>query len=166
MKNPAEKILRLNEALSWRKELRGKSCSLAVTNGCFDILHRGHASYLYEASLKADSLLVLVNSDASVRRVKGENRPIIDEDDRAYMLASLESVSAVVLFDTTDCTGQLQALEPDVYVKGGDYTPETLVQEEYKLLKAMGVRIELIPPVAGLSTSALIERILATAEER
>ena len=162
MKDPLRKVRTLNEVLEWRRRLREHTRSLAVTNGCFDLLHRGHAQYLYEASGKADELLVLVNSDDSVRRVKGPGRPIIGEADRVFMLASLEAVRAVVVFDTMDCTRQLQSLKPDVYVKGGDYTTETLVQKEYKLLVAMGCRIELIPPVPGMSTTALVERIQTT----
>lgn len=161
MANPVDKIISLSAALSWRQRLEHDKQTMAVTNGCFDIMHRGHAQYLYEAAQKADALLVLVNSDASVRAVKGEGRPILPESDRAYMLASLEAVTAVVVFDTENCTSQLRSLKPDVYVKGGDYRPETLVQDEYRLLQSMGCRVELIPPVPGVSTTEIISRIQA-----
>ena len=159
MQDPVRKVMALETALQWRETLAEGGRTLAVTNGCFDLLHRGHVEYLNRARNEADALLVLVNSDASIRTVKGAGRPIINQDDRVYMLASLESTDAVVLFDTEHCTGLLGRIRPDVYVKGGDYTEETLVQEEYRLLKQMGCRVALLGLVEGMSTTDIIRRI-------
>ena len=114
MKNPEKCLLTLDEAVLWREELRKNNRKLVVTNGCFDLMHRGHASYLIEAAKLGDELLVLINSDASVRAIKGETRPVVSENDRAYMLAALESVSRVVIFDDSRCNKELAALKPDV----------------------------------------------------
>ena len=127
MKNPEKCLLTLDDAILWREDLRKNNRKLVVTNGCFDLMHRGHASYLIEAAKLGDELLVLINSDASVRAIKGETRPVVSEKDRAYMLAALESVSRVVIFDDARCDKELAALKPDVYAKAGDYTLETLV---------------------------------------
>ena len=126
MKDPAKCLLSLEEAVAWREKLRREGRRLTVTNGCFDLVHRGHASYLIEAAKLGDELLVLINSDASVRSIKGESRPVVSELDRAYLLAALESVSKVVIFDSSRCDKELAALKPDIYAKAGDYTLETL----------------------------------------
>lgn len=159
LKAPEQKILPWQKVLQWRSQLQRQGKELAVTNGCFDLLHRGHAEYLYYARQKADALLILLNSDSSVRAVKGAGRPIIDEYSRAYLLASLEAVDIVTIFSTHTCLTQLSELQPEVYVKGGDYKEETLVQEEYRLLQKIGSRIELIPAVKGISTTALADKI-------
>lgn len=156
---PDKKILSWEETLERRGQLREAGKVIAVTNGCFDLFHRGHAEYLYHARQKADALLILLNSDSSVREVKGPHRPLIDEYSRAYLLASLEAVDIVTIFSSSTCLSQLRELQPEVYVKGGDYKEETLVQEEYHLLRSMGAKIELIPAVKGLSTTTLLERI-------
>ena len=126
MKDPEKCLLSLEEAVIWRKELRCAGKRLVVTNGCFDLVHRGHASYLLEAAKLGDELLVLINSDASVKALKGDSRPIVSEADRAYLLAALESVSRVVIFNSSRCDRELAALQPDIYAKAGDYTIETL----------------------------------------
>ncbi|MCF7855745.1 MAG: adenylyltransferase/cytidyltransferase family protein [Candidatus Pacebacteria bacterium] len=159
MRDPKGKLMTLEEALEWRRVVAEAGHLTAVTNGCFDLLHRGHVEYLNRARAEADVLLVLVNTDASIEKVKGAGRPIVRQDDRVYMLASLESVDGVVLFDTEHCTDLLEKLTPDVYVKGGDYTEETLVQEEFRLLKRMGCRIALLGFVDGMSTTDIIRRI-------
>lgn len=149
----------LDTVLEWRNELRRAHVTLGVTNGCFDLLHRGHADYLAKARLACDRLLVLVNSDDSIRQVKGPTRPIVQEDDRVYMLGALECVDAVLTFTSKHCTDLFERIKPDVYIKGGDYTEETLVREEYLLLKSLGVEFVFIPFVPGLSTTGMIERI-------
>ncbi len=161
MRKPEGKIFSLDEALSWRRQQKEVGNSVVVTNGCFDLIHRGHMEYLARARQYGDALLVAVNSDSSIRGIKGPSRPILPEEDRAYMLASLEAVDAVLLFSTPKATDLLRRLQPDVYVKGGDYKTETLVQEEYQLLKEMGCEIRLAPLVKGLSTTELIKRIRA-----
>jgi len=158
MRDPETKCLSLEAALVWRGELRRRRRTLVFTNGCFDLMHRGHMTYLAAARRCGDALLVAMNSDASVAAIKGPGRPVLPQQDRAYMLASLEAVDAVVLFGTPNVTELLRQLAPEVYVKGGDYTENTLEPNEYRVLRQMGCRIELVPAVAGLSTTELIRR--------
>ena len=159
MKDPETCLISLPDAVAWREELRQKKRKLVVTNGCFDIMHRGHASCLFEAAKLGDELLVLINSDASVRRIKGEARPIISELDRAYLLAALESVGKVVIFDDSRCDVELTALQPDIYVKAGDYTLETLDPYEREALQKSGSEIVFMPFVYGFSTTKIVEKI-------
>jgi len=158
-RNPATLVMTLGEAVKWRRALLSSGRKLAVTNGCFDIMHRGHAEYLYQSRELADALLVLINSDASVRALKGPSRPIVPEEHRAYMLASLEAVDAVVVFDSSRCDRELAALAPDIYVKGGDYTPESLDPGERAALLAAGTRIVIKPFIPGFSTTDIIRKI-------
>jgi len=159
MRNPHDKIMSLSQAQAWCRELKAAGVEVGVTNGCFDLLHRGHVEYLNRARAAAGALLVLVNSDASIRQVKGAGRPIVEESDRVYLLASLESVDAVVMFETVNCLPLFEALKPAVYIKGGDYTEETLVREEYLLLKRLGSRFVFIPFVPGRSTTEIVRHI-------
>ncbi len=156
---PADKIMGLADAIDWRERLRRQGKRLAVTNGCFDILHRGHVDYLHRARLAADALLVLINADASVRELKGPTRPVNDEYARAFVLAGLAAVDATVIFAGERCTAELRALEPDVYVKGGDYTIETLNEEERQALLDGGSEFCFIPFVEGYSTTQTIARM-------
>ena len=153
------RLLSLDDAVVWKKELESAGKRLVVTNGCFDIMHRGHASYLEGARNLGDALLVLLNSDASVRALKGESRPIVCEDDRAFMLNSLRCVDRVVIFDSQRCNKELSALAPEIYVKAGDYTVETLDPAERQALFDSGTEIVFMPFVPGLSTSSIIEKI-------
>lgn len=162
MKDPAKCLLSLSEAVAWREDLRKAGRTLVVTNGCFDLMHRGHASYLLEASKLGDELLVLVNSDASVRRLKGEGRPLVSAVDRAYLLCALESVSRVVVFDGARCAAELAALRPDVYAKAGDYTLEKLDPSERQALLDGGSRIVFMPFVNGFSTTGIVRKIAAS----
>lgn len=162
---PADKIMSLADALDWREELRRQGIRLAVTNGCFDLLHRGHVEYLDSARRAADALLVLVNSDNSVRALKGPSRPVNDEFSRAFVLSGLAAVDATVIFDAERCTAELSALQPDVYVKGGDYTVETLNPEERQVLQDAGAEIIFIPFVNGFSTTNTIEKMRSNDEE-
>ncbi|MBE6380131.1 MAG: ADP-heptose synthase [Lentisphaerae bacterium] len=155
----------LADALDWRETLRRQGIRLAVTNGCFDLLHRGHVEYLDSARRAADALLVLVNSDNSVRALKGPTRPVNDEYARAFVLAGLASVDATVIFDSERCTAELSALAPDVYIKGGDYTVETLNPEERQVLQDMNTEIMFIPFVNGFSTTGTIEKMRSNDEE-
>ncbi len=159
MKDPARSLLSLEQAVRWRGTLRRNGRRLAVTNGCFDLLHRGHASYLLAARACADALLVLLNSDASVRSLKGPSRPLNTERDRAYLLASLRAVDRVVVFDSPRCDAELAALSPDVYVKAGDYTLEKLDPGERRALLDAGAEIVFMPFVPGLSTTGIVEKI-------
>ena len=158
--DPAARVMDLETALRYRETLRKEGKRLVVTNGCFDLLHRGHASYLAAARECGDALLVLVNSDASVRALKGPTRPVVDEYSRAFLLASLRAVDAAVIFDGSRCDRELAVLKPDVYVKAGDYTLETLNPEERAALEAAGTEIVFMPFVAGFSTTGTLKKIL------
>ena len=162
---PGDKVMSLADAIEWREELRRQGIRLAVTNGCFDLLHRGHVEYLDSARRAADALLVLVNSDSSVRALKGPTRPLNDEYSRAFVLSGLAAVDAAVIFDAERCTAELSALAPDVYVKGGDYTVETLNPEERQVLQEVGSEIIFIPFVNGFSTTGTIEKMRIADEE-
>ena len=161
----ADKIMTLAEAVRWREGLRAAGSRLAVTNGCFDILHRGHADYLDRARRAGDALLVLLNSDRSVRELKGPERPVNDEYARAFVLGALAAVDAVVVFDGKRCTAELAALRPDIYVKGGDYTVETLDPEERGVLLEAGSEFRFIPFVAGYSTTETIRKMRAASQK-
>ena len=160
--NPENGILSLEDAVKWRETLRREGKKLAITNGCFDLMHRGHATYLAQARNCADALLVLVNSDASVCSLKGPTRPLVCETDRAYMLNSLRCVDRVVIFDSSRCDRELAALAPDVYVKAGDYTLEKLDPGERKALLDAGTEIVFMPFIPGLSTTGIVKKILQT----
>jgi D-beta-D-heptose 7-phosphate kinase/D-beta-D-heptose 1-phosphate adenosyltransferase len=131
--------------------------TLCFTNGCFDLIHPGHVQYLADARALGDFLVVGLNSDASVARLKGPGRPVQDEAARAAVLLGLRSVDAVVRFDEDTPLDLIRALQPDVLVKGGDYTPETVVGRE--LVEARGGRLALIPFLLGHSTSRIEQRI-------
>lgn len=154
-----EKIIPWDALPEWRTVMRRSGRTLVVTNGCFDILHLGHVTYLETARGFGDALLVGLNSDVSVRALKGPARPVNAEADRAAVLAALESVSAVCLFAEKEATRFLAAAQPDVYVKGGDYTLDTLNQEERRAVEQAGGKIVIIPFVPGKSTTALLEKI-------
>ena len=130
-----------------------------MTNGCFDILHLGHVTYLETARNFGDALLLGVNSDAAVRSLKGPGRPVNSEGDRALVLAALQSVDAVCIFAEATATHFLAAAQPDIYVKGGDYTLDTLNQDERRAVESADGKIVLVPFVAGKSTTGLLEKI-------
>jgi rfaE bifunctional protein nucleotidyltransferase chain/domain len=159
--NIEENILTLEEAISWRNILKEKGETLVVTNGCFDILHRGHASYLKDAATYGDHLLILVNSDAAVRQLKGPTRPVVNQEDRCYLLACLKFVSKVVIFNSPRCDKELAALAPDVYTKAGDYTLETLDKSELAAMQQHNTKIVFMPFVAGKSTTSIVEKCQA-----
>jgi rfaE bifunctional protein nucleotidyltransferase chain/domain len=138
-----------------RRRLLGKT--IAFTNGCFDILHRGHIASLSQAAIEADFLVVGVNADASVRKLKGEHRPVNDQEARAELLASLLMVDAVVIFEEDTPLELINALLPDVLVKGGDYTLDQIVGA--KEVIASGGKVVINPLVPGFSTTGLIEKI-------
>ncbi len=154
-----QKILSL-PALSQRAdEIRRAGQRLVLTNGCFDLLHVGHVRYLQEARELGDFLVVAVNGDQSVRSLKGAGRPLNSEKDRAEILAALDCVDFVTIFPTVRATEVIKALRPVIYVKGGDYTLESLDSEEVAALHEVGAEIKTLPLVPGKSTSSLIERM-------
>ena len=139
--------------------LKAQGKTVVWTNGCFDIIHAGHVTYLAQARREGDVLVVGLNSDDSVRAVKGPGRPIVPEAERALILSALACVDYVTVFAEDDVTPMLEALEPDVYAKGGDYTLETINQDERRLVEGYGGRIALIPGVKDRSTTNLVERL-------
>ena len=154
-----QKILSL-PALSQRAdEIRRGGRRLVLTNGCFDLLHVGHVRYLQQARELGDVLTVAVNGDESVRSLKGAGRPLNSEDDRAEVLAALDCVDFVTIFPALRATEVIKALRPAIYVKGGDYTMESLNPEEVAALQEVGAEIRTLPLVPGKSTSGLIERM-------
>lgn len=157
---PWEERLLSFHALSRRRALwRQEGKTVVATNGCFDLLHLGHLVYLERASQLGDLLVVGLNSDASVRAIKGPSRPINPEMDRACALAALRSVDAVCVFHEKDALAFLEIASPDVYVKGGDYTLESINQEERGLIESSGGSIQIVTGVPDRSTSSLLRRI-------
>jgi rfaE bifunctional protein nucleotidyltransferase chain/domain len=144
---------------SWRDSIRAAGRVLVVTNGCFDILHVGHVSHLESARSLGDALLVGLNGDESVRQLKGSERPVVPEADRARVLAGLGCVDGVCVFPEKRAARFLGEARPDIYVKGGDYTLETLDPDERRAVESGGGRIVFIPFLAGRSTSGLLARI-------
>ncbi|MBI3415717.1 MAG: adenylyltransferase/cytidyltransferase family protein [Verrucomicrobia bacterium] len=157
--NFREKIVALDQLLSWRIALRSAGKRLVVTNGCFDLLHLGHVSYLETARNLGDVLLVGLNGDDSVRELKGPDRPLNHETDRASVLAALQAVDGVCIFPETRAVNFLRLATPDIYVKGGDYTLATIDQGERRAVEAAGGRIVFLPFVAGKSTTGLLQKI-------
>ncbi len=142
------------QAARWRAARRG---AVVFTNGVFDLLHRGHVDLLTAARAEGDALVVGVNTDASVKRLKGPERPVRGERDRAIVLAALEAVDAVVLFDQDTPLELVRHLRPDVLVKGGDYTPDTVVGRDD--VERHGGRVVIIPLTEGHSTTGTIARL-------
>ena len=156
-RDPGRKILSRAEAAAWRATCAG---AVVFTNGVFDLLHPGHVDVLCGARAEGAHLVVGLNSDASVRRLgKGPDRPVRSQAERAYVLAALEAVDAVVVFGEDTPRELVEALQPDVIVKGGDYTPESVVGAE--VVRARGGRVVIIPLTAGQSTTSIIERLRA-----
>jgi rfaE bifunctional protein nucleotidyltransferase chain/domain len=160
--NPA--LMTLARAVAARRRLARSGGTFVLTNGVFDLLHPGHASYLEAARRLAGSkglLFVALNSDRSVRALKGPRRPILDEVSRAYTLGQLRSVDGIVLFRGKRLAREIAALKPDVYCKAGDYTAATLDPSERAALEKAGSRIVFLPFLPGFSTTRLIRRIKA-----
>jgi rfaE bifunctional protein nucleotidyltransferase chain/domain len=150
-------IVELEELLGFLEKVRGKK-KIVFTNGCFDILHAGHADYLNKAKSLGDILVVGINSDASVRRIKGEKRPILPQQMRAYLLDNLKPVDYVVIFEEDTPLELIKAIKPDVLVKGADWDLERIVGADFVL--SYGGRVERIAFSFDISTSKVVERIL------
>jgi len=157
--NFRDKIIAWPDLPAWRTAFRARGRRLAVTNGCFDLLHLGHVTYLESARNLGDALLIGVNSDDAVRQLKGSERPINAEADRAAVLAALQSVDAVCIFSDKTATAFLAQAQPDIYVKGGDYTLETINQEERGVVERAGGQVVIVPIVPGKSTTAILQQI-------
>jgi rfaE bifunctional protein nucleotidyltransferase chain/domain len=158
------KLRTLSEAVAWREQRRAEGRKVVLTNGVFDLLHTGHLFYLQRARALGDALIIALNSDASVRALKGPMRPVQTEEQRAYALGALACVDAVTTFSTPRLTAEIRALRPDVYCKAGDYTLEKLNQEERGALEDVGAAIHFLPFLPGFSTTNLIARIKAAGE--
>jgi rfaE bifunctional protein nucleotidyltransferase chain/domain len=154
--DPLRKVLSLEAAQQWRRRQAGV---VVFTNGVFDLLHPGHVDILVAARSLGDALVVGVNTDDSVRRLKGPDRPVRGEHERAHVLAALESVDAVVLFDADTPLELIRALTPDILVKGGDYSVETVVGAGDVI--ARGGRVVIVPLTPGHSTTSTVERMRA-----
>ena len=153
------KIVELEELSDRCEKLRSAGKKIVATNGCFDLLHVGHVRYLQAARALGEVLVVGLNGDRSVHELKGAGRPITTESDRAEILAALACVDLVTIFPEIRATKFLAAVRPAVYVKGGDYTSETLDEEERAILKEIEAAIRHIPIETGYSTTGLIEQI-------
>jgi D-beta-D-heptose 7-phosphate kinase/D-beta-D-heptose 1-phosphate adenosyltransferase len=147
------------EALgAWREAIAKSGEQLVFTNGVFDLLHAGHVSYLFQARNLGDALIIGLNSDESVRRIKGPNRPIQSELDRATLLAALKPTDAIAIFDEDTPLELITFVVPNVMVKGGDYTPETMIGRE--VVERAGGRVLPLPFIEGRSTTSIVENIV------
>ena len=155
--NIKNKILDGDRLTAWLDDCKRNNKTIVFSNGCFDILHRGHVEYLAKAAAFGDVMIIGLNTDASVKRLKGHSRPVNDEKARAFVLAGLEFVSAVVLFDDDTPYNLIKTVQPDVLVKGSDYKPENIVG--YDIVTAKGGRVETIDLVEGYSTTGIINRM-------
>ena len=157
MINPSDKIMPITDLpVGLKHDAWGRR---VLTNGCFDMIHRGHAEYLYEASKLGDNLIVLLNSDSSIHRLKGNGRPVYNQNNRAYVLASFACVDAVIIFDSERCPNEILRIRPDVYVKGGDYCMDNIDIDEKAALMEVGARMVFIPVRTDISTSKLLEKL-------
>ncbi len=154
--DPARKVMSLDAAARWRRDQPGR---VVFTNGVFDLLHPGHVDVLVGARRAGDALVVAINSDASVRRLKGPERPVRSEAERAYVLAAFAAVDAVVVFAEDTPAEAVRALEPDVIVKGGDYREDTIVGAAE--VRARGGDVVVIPLTPGQSTTSIIQKLRA-----
>jgi D-glycero-beta-D-manno-heptose 1-phosphate adenylyltransferase len=155
------KLFTLRLAVAERENHRAAGHRVVLTNGVFDLLHTGHLYYLQKARRLGDALFIALNSDESVRQLKGPTRPVQSEIERAYALAALWFVDGIVIFREKRLVPEILALKPDVYSKAGDYTLEKLDPEERVALQQVGARIDFMPFLPGFSTTALIAKIKA-----
>lgn len=152
-----EKLVKEDEINAFIKKLRSENKTIVFTNGCFDILHAGHVRYLKESKSKGDVLIVGLNSDSSIKKIKGESRPINNEQDRTEVLSALENVNYIIVFNETTPVKLLDKIKPDIYTKGADYTIETLPEADTVIKN--GGRVEFIKLVEGKSTTKIIDKI-------
>jgi rfaE bifunctional protein nucleotidyltransferase chain/domain len=157
VRRAAEKIGTLDEVRRRVEEARAAGRTVSFANGCFDVLHVGHVRYLEGARAEADVLVVGVNGDGSVRRLKGEGRPVLPEGDRALLVAALRAVDHVVVFADDDVARLLLALRPDVHCKGTDYTPDTVPERE--VVRSYGGRVAIVGDPKNHDTRVLLQRI-------
>ena len=154
------KVIKRNDIEQYVSSWRESGKIIVFTNGCFDVLHRGHVEYLITARKYGDLLVVGVNTDSSVKKLKGDNRPLVGEQDRAFILSQIIPVDAVVLFSEDTPYNMIREVKPDVLVKGGDYSVDEVVGRE--IVEASGGEVIIIPLVTGKSTTNLIKKIRST----
>lgn len=154
-----DRIIKRESITNTLKEIR-RGKKLVFTNGCFDIIHFGHINYLEQARQLGDILIVGINSDRSVRTIKGDKRPLMSEDERARIISSLRFVDYVVIFDEQTPISIIKEIQPDIHVKGGDYSAEEL--PEYSTVKSYGGKVVILPYIPGKSTTGIIDKILST----
>ncbi len=152
------KIFKIDDLVKFIQKAKSEGKKTIFTNGCFDILHRGHIEIFEKAKRMGDILIVALNSDSSVKKLKGKGRPIVNEEDRAYIIASLECVDVVCLFDEETPAGIIDLIKPDILVKGGDYNIDEIVGRES--VWENGGEVVTIPLLKGRSTSGIIEKII------
>ncbi|NLE03059.1 MAG: D-glycero-beta-D-manno-heptose 1-phosphate adenylyltransferase [Fibrobacter sp.] len=150
----------VSEVTALIKPLRDAGKTLVTTNGCFDIVHSGHVKYLSDAAALGDILVVGINSDDSVKRLKGPTRPIQSETERTLLISSLKMVDYAFIFYEDDPRTFLEVLKPDIHVKGGDYIPEKLPEKE--VVEKYGGKIVIVPFISGFSTTSIVNKILSS----
>ncbi len=153
------KLVKLEQLIEIVKQARMQDKNIAWTNGCFDIIHAGHVDYLEKSKSYGHLLVVGLNSDQSIKILKGELRPIFSELNRAKVLCSIIYVDYVVLFSDPSPINIIRTIQPDFYIKGGDYTIDTIDQDERRVVESYGGEIVLLPMVEGVSTSVIVEKI-------
>jgi len=153
----SKKIKTISHAASAIKRLKHGNRKVVFTNGCFDILHAGHVNYLSKAKSLGDILVIGLNSDGSVKKIKGKSRPIVSQKNRAILLAALEAVNFVVIFDELTPLKLIKAIRPDVLVKGGDWKKENIVGSDF--VESYGGKVKSLAYIKGLSTRGLIDKI-------
>jgi len=153
------RVLTLPELVEFRRGWRESGQRLVLTNGTFDLLHIGHVRYLEAARKLGDVLVVGINSDESVRRYKGPGRPVVPHEERAEIVAALRCVDYAIIFNEPTASALVEALQPDVYAKGGDYSPGSKPLPEAELVRANGGEVRIVPYVEGHSASELIKRV-------
>jgi formyltetrahydrofolate-dependent phosphoribosylglycinamide formyltransferase len=166
MNQKFETAVSLEEAAEYRNAIEAQGGKLVFTSGCFDLLHAGHVRYLRQARAEGSRLLVAMNSDDSVKKLKGPDRPLNSAEDRAEVLLGLEAVDAVVIFDSERTTSLIDTIKPHIFAKGGDYTPESIHPEEKGAIDRVGAKICILPEVAGKSTSATLRKMHAPSKTR
>lgn len=152
-----KKMVRQEELLQICRELQEQKKIVVSTSGCFDILHAGHVTYLQEAREKGDALIVLLNSDSSVKALKGEERPIVPQEERAVVLAGLNAVDYICIFSEQTPCSMIEKIRPDIVVKGGDYRGKNI--PEMDIVKKYGGRVEYVSMIQGCSSTNMIEKI-------
>ncbi|HOR26650.1 MAG TPA: adenylyltransferase/cytidyltransferase family protein [Candidatus Sumerlaeota bacterium] len=158
--SPRERIVDLAEAAEFARDRQRRGLRVVFANGCFDVLHAGHVSYLNDARQEGDALIVGINSDRSVREIKGPDRPIVPQEDRAELIAAMEAVDRVVIFDEPTAERCLRTIRPDVHAKGTDYTAETVPERE--IARELGIRVA----ISGAPKTNASKQILRAVREQ